>query len=142
MPSSSNSGRLLLHACLALCSLALVGLESRANDRLRTFSKGMLQRIGLAQALINDPELVFLDEPTSALDPLAAEEVLATLQRLVHDLGLTVVLAEHRLERVVQYADRVILVPGEAGPVLDGTPHEVLTSSPIAPPCSSSRALW
>ena len=53
-----------------------------------------------------------LDEPTSALDPSAAEEVLALLQRLVHDLGMTVLMAEHRLERVVQYADRVVLVPG------------------------------
>ena len=52
------------------------------------------------------PRVLVLDEPTSALDPAAAEEVLAALQRLVHDLGLTVLLAEHRLERVVQYADR------------------------------------
>ena len=51
-----------------------------------------------------------LDEPTSALDPGAAEEVLAALQRLVHDLGITVVLAEHRLERVIQYADQVLVV--------------------------------
>ena len=54
------------------------------------------------------PRVLVLDEPTSALDPAAAEEVLAALQRLVHDLGLTVLLAEHRLERVVQYADRVV----------------------------------
>src|SRR6185295_7519403 len=59
---------------------------------------------------------------------------LATLQRLVHDLGLTVVLAEHRLERVVQYADRVVLVPGGAAPVVSGTPQEVLRDAPVAPP--------
>jgi len=68
------------------------------------------------------------------LDPLAAEEVLATLQRLVHDLGLTVVLAEHRLERVLQYADRVVLVPGNGEIVRDGSPAEILALSPIAPP--------
>ena len=61
-----------------------------------------------------------LDEPTSALDPQAAEEVLAALQRLVHDLGLTVVLAEHRLERVVQYADQVLLVPGDGQALVTG----------------------
>jgi energy-coupling factor transport system ATP-binding protein len=65
---------------------------------------------------------------------LAAEEVLATLQRLVHDLGLTVVLAEHRLERVVQYADRVVLLPEAGGQVIAGSPAEVLVESPIAPP--------
>jgi len=75
-----------------------------------------------------------LDEPTSALDPLAAEEVLATLQRLVHDLGLTVVLAEHRLERVLQYADRVVLVPGNGETVRSGSPAEIIEDSPIAPP--------
>jgi energy-coupling factor transport system ATP-binding protein len=84
--------------------------------------------------LTTHPRVLVLDEPTSALDPLAAEEVLATLQRLVHDLGLTVVLAEHRLERVVQYADRVLLVPGDGAPVVAGTPQEVLDRSPIAPP--------
>ncbi len=60
--------------------------------------------------------------------------MLATLQRLVHDLGLTVVLAEHRLERVAQYADRVVLVAGEGRPVLSGTPQEVLATAPVAPP--------
>ena len=61
--------------------------------------------------------MLVLDEPTSALDPAAAEEVLAALQRLVHDLGVTVLMAEHRLERVVQYADRVVHVPGDGRPV-------------------------
>ena len=63
--------------------------------------------------LTTHPQVLVLDEPTSALDPGAAEEVLAALQRLVHDLGVTVLLAEHRLERVVQYADRVVVVPGD-----------------------------
>ena len=56
------------------------------------------------------PRVLVLDEPTSALDPTAAEDVLAAVTRLVHDLGVTVVLAEHRLERVVHYADRVVLL--------------------------------
>ncbi|MDO9484548.1 MAG: ATP-binding cassette domain-containing protein, partial [Actinomycetota bacterium] len=66
--------------------------------------------------------------------PGAAEEVLAALQRLVHDLGMTVVMAEHRLERVVQYADRIIVVPGDAQALLIGTPQEVMREAPIAPP--------
>jgi energy-coupling factor transport system ATP-binding protein len=60
--------------------------------------------------------------------------VLALLQRLVHDLGMTVLMAEHRLERVVQYADRVILVPGGGRPVVSGEPAEVLATAPVAPP--------
>ena len=67
-------------------------------------------------------------------DPAAAEDVLAALARLVHDLGVTVVLAEHRLERVVQFADRVVLVPGGGRPLDVGPPAEVLARAPVAPP--------
>jgi energy-coupling factor transport system ATP-binding protein len=74
-----------------------------------------------------------LDEPTSALDPTAAEEVLATLTRLVHDLGISVLLAEHRLERVVPFADRMVLLVGD-GTVRSGPPAEVLAGSPVVPP--------
>ena len=73
-------------------------------------SGGQRQRVAIGAALTSHPRILVLDEPTSALDPGAAEEVLAALQRLVHDLGITVVLAEHRLERVVQYADQVLVV--------------------------------
>jgi energy-coupling factor transport system ATP-binding protein len=74
-----------------------------------------------------------LDEPTSALDPTAAEEVLAVLTRLVHDLGLTVVVAEHRLERVVQYADRVVHLAGD-GTAVDGPPAAMFATTSVAPP--------
>ena len=80
------------------------------------------------------PRVIVLDEPTSALDPGAAEEVLAALQRLVHDLGVTVLLAEHRLERVVQYADLVVVVPGRGEPLVVGPPAEVMVDAPVAPP--------
>ncbi|CAM5449944.1 ATP-binding cassette domain-containing protein [Streptomyces californicus] len=82
------------------------------------------------------PRVLVLDEPTSALDPTAAEEVLAAVTRLVHDLGVTVLLAEHRLERVVQYADRVIHLPGD-GLVVAGEPSEVFEASSIAPHVAS-----
>jgi len=74
-----------------------------------------------------------LDEPTSALDPVAAEEVLAILQRLVHDLGITVIIAEHRLERVIGYVDTVIEI-GASGNTRIGKPEEILKDSKIAPP--------
>ena len=66
------------------------------------------QRVAIGSVLTMHPRVLVLDEPTSALDPTAAEEVLATLTRLVHDLGVTVLLAEHRLERVVPFADRIV----------------------------------
>jgi len=79
------------------------------------------------------PRLLVLDEPTSALDPTAAEEVLATLTRLVHDLGVSVLLAEHRLERVIPFVDRMCLLTG-AGRVTVGEPGELLVTSPVVPP--------
>ncbi len=115
-------------------TLDLLGLADLRRRALTDLSGGQQQRVAIGSVLATHPKVLVLDEPTSALDPLAAEEVLATLQRLVHDLGLTVVLAEHRLERVVQYADRVVLVPGDGDPLVDGTPAEVLASSSIAPP--------
>ena len=95
-------------------TLDLLGLAELRGRPVADLSGGQQQRVAIGAVLTTHPRVLVLDEPTSALDPLAAEEVLATLQRLVHDLGLTVVLAEHRLERVVQYADRVVLVPGGA----------------------------
>jgi energy-coupling factor transport system ATP-binding protein len=76
--------------------------------------------------------VLVLDEPTSALDPTGAEEVLAAVTRLVHDLAVTVVMAEHRVERVLQYADSVVHV-GDAR-VGVGSPADVMTHSTIAPP--------
>ncbi len=115
-------------------TLDLLGLAELRGRPVADLSGGQQQRVAIGSVLTTHPRVLVLDEPTSALDPLAAEEVLATLQRLVHDLGLTVVLAEHRLERVVQYADRVVLLPGGGLPVVQGTPVEVLRDSPVAPP--------
>ena len=77
------------------------------------------------------PQVLVLDEPTSALDPAAAEEALAVVRRLVHDNGITVVAAEHRLERVVEYADGVILVDDHR--VRDGAPAAMMRESSLAP---------
>ena len=115
-------------------TLDLLGLADLRQRPLASLSGGQQQRVAIGSVLTTHPRILVLDEPTSALDPVAAEDVLATLQRLVHDLGLTVVLAEHRLERVAQYADRVVLVPGRARPVVSGSPQVVLADSPVAPP--------
>ncbi|MFD5079469.1 ABC transporter ATP-binding protein [Streptomyces sp. NPDC058371] len=115
-------------------TLDLLGLAELRDRPIATLSGGQQQRVAIGSVLTPHPEVLVLDEPTSALDPGAAEEVLAVLQRLVHDLGTTVFLAEHRLERVIQYADRVVLLPAPgAAPVL-GTPSEVMAVSPVFPP--------
>ena len=114
-------------------TLDLLGIAELRQRDLRTLSGGQQQRVAIGSVLTMHPRVLVLDEPTSALDPTAAEDVLATLTRLVHDLGVTVVLAEHRLERVVPFADRVALVLGD-GVVRIGDPAEMLAESPVAPP--------
>ncbi len=89
--------------------LELVGLERRANTRLSAFSKGMLQRIGLAQALLNDPELVFLDEPTSGLDPLGRRLVRDIIKGLRQE-KITVFLNSHLLSEIELTCDRVAFI--------------------------------
>ncbi|MEU1109404.1 ATP-binding cassette domain-containing protein [Streptomyces sp. NPDC005866] len=115
-------------------TLDLLGLDGLRDRAIATLSGGQRQRVAIGSVLTPHPEVLVLDEPTSALDPAAAEEVLAVLQRLVHDLGTTVFLAEHRLERVVQYADRVVLLPEPGAAPVCGTPAEVMAVSPVCPP--------
>ncbi|MGV9427930.1 ABC transporter ATP-binding protein [Streptomyces sp. NPDC003656] len=114
-------------------TLDLLGLADLRHRALRELSGGQQQRVAIGSVLTAHPRVLVLDEPTSALDPTAAEEVLAAVTRLVHDLGVTVLMAEHRLERVVQYADRVIHLPGD-GHARIGTPADILRTSSIAPP--------
>jgi energy-coupling factor transporter ATP-binding protein EcfA2 len=114
-------------------TLDLLGLAELRYRALYQLSAGQLQRVAIGAVLTAHPKVLVLDEPTSALDPTGAEEVLASITRLVHDLGVTVVMAEHRLERVVQYADRVVHVPGD-GTVEYGDPDDLLARTSVAPP--------
>ena len=115
-------------------TLDLLGIADLRDRDLRTLSGGQQQRVAIGSVLTMHPRLLVLDEPTSALDPTAAEDVLATLTRLVHDLGVSVLLAEHRLERVVPFADRICLVTATDGSLVVGEPAEVLATSPVVPP--------
>ena len=115
-------------------TLDLLGLTELRSRPLATLSGGERQRVAIGSVLTAHPSVLVLDEPTSALDPPAAEEVLATLHRLVHDLGLTVLLAEHRLERVVPFADRIVHLPGDGAAIEVGDPARIMATSPIAPP--------
>ena len=114
-------------------TLDLLGIADLRQRPLDTLSGGQQQRVAIGAVLTAGPRVLVLDEPTSALDPGAAEEVLAALLRLVHDLGVTCLVAEHRLERVVEYADRVLTVADD-GTVWGADPATAMTTSVVAPP--------
>ena len=121
--------------------LDLLALAPLRNRAISTLSGGEQQRLAIGSALVMHPKILVLDEPTSALDPIAAEEVLSIIHRLVHDLSLTVVIAEHRLERVIGFADRIIHIAGDGQAEMD-IPENILKKSDIAPPIVHlSRAL-
>jgi len=116
--------------------LDLVPLRDRTLDML---SGGEKQRVAIATALAFRPRILVLDEPTSQLDPQSAEDVLQALVRLNDEVGLTVVLAEHRLERVLPHADHLIYlappsVEGGRGEALNGPPRQVLHQMDLIPP--------
>jgi energy-coupling factor transporter ATP-binding protein EcfA2 len=113
-------------------TLDLLSLTDLRERPLSTLSGGQAQRVSIGAVLTAQPRVLVLDEPTSALDPASAEEVLAVLQRLVHDLGLTVLMAEHRLERVVHYADSIVTVSADS--VRLDTPAAAMATSPVVPP--------
>ena len=103
-------------------ALAIDGLLERSTD---TLSGGELQRVALAAALATRPRLVLLDEPTSQLDPVAGDELIALLRRLNEEWGVAVLLGEHRLERCLGAADRVVALASGAL-VFDGGPRDFL----------------
>lgn len=91
-------------------TLALVGLLDRAHDPVRTYSHGMRQRLGIAQALLPSPEFIILDEPTDGLDPQGIHEVRMLLPRLRDELGLTIMLSSHLLFEVEQLCNRIAII--------------------------------
>jgi ABC-2 type transport system ATP-binding protein len=100
----------------AMDLLRRVGLEGREKQQLKTFSKGMQQRLGIAQALLGSPDLLVLDEVASGLDPLGRRH----LRQLLHDIkltGTTIFFSSHELDEVAQLCDRIILI--ESGRVVD-----------------------
>jgi ABC-2 type transport system ATP-binding protein len=88
-------------------ALAHVGLGDRAESRTDTYSRGMLQRLGIADALVKDPEILILDEPTASIDPIGVVEILQLLRQLVSERGVTVLLSSHLLTQVQSVCDRV-----------------------------------
>jgi energy-coupling factor transport system ATP-binding protein len=109
-------------------SLDTIGIASLRHRVIHELSGGEKQKVAIASVLSLHPTILVLDEPTSELDPKGAEDVLSMVQRLNDELGLTVILVEHRLERVAHLVDRLILVSG-GEIVSDGDPREVLSDA-------------
>ena len=105
----------------------LVGLQNGRERPLRSYSKGMLQRIGLAQAMIHDPDLLFLDEPTAGVDPLGSAQIRDLILRL-KKMGKTVIFSSHLLEQVQEVADRVAIF-SLGKKVLEGSLESLLTEN-------------
>jgi energy-coupling factor transport system ATP-binding protein len=114
--------------------LHLLDLTALRDRPLDTLSGGEKQRVAIATALAFRPRILALDEPTSQLDPQAAEDVLQALVRLNQDLGLTVVIAEHRLERILPYVDRMVHLSESGDGVVTGAPRRVLQQMDLTPP--------
>ena len=124
--------------------LEQVGLVGRADTRTDTYSRGMLQRLGIADALLKDPDVLILDEPTTSIDPIGVVEILDLLRSLVHERGMTILLSSHLLGQVQSVCDRVGIfaagkligvgtVPELAERFGDGAAHvEVAFASPEA----------
>ena len=118
--------------------LDLVGLVHRASDRVKTYSHGMKQRLGIAQALLSDPELVILDEPTNGLDPQGMKEVRELIVHLSHDKKKTIILSSHLLNEIELVANRMVIinygelvVQGEVSKLLDeGEKYVVIKANP------------
>ncbi len=110
--------------------LEMVGLSDRAHDKIKTYSHGMKQRVGLAQAIIHDPELIILDEPTTGLDPIGMVAIRELILKLSREFHKTILLSSHILNEVELVANRmVILNRGEV--VVEGEVDSLLNSGDL-----------
>ncbi len=105
--------------------LKTVGLLDRAQSKVKTYSKGMKQRLGIAQAILHDPELIILDEPTSGLDPQGVKDIRDLIIKLNKDLNKTILLSSHQLHEVEQVANRMIIIENGRS-IVEGNVQELL----------------
>lgn len=110
--------------------LELVGLEKRYKSKVKTFSHGMKQRLGIAQALLHDPDLIILDEPTTGLDPQGMKEIRDLIIHLSKDRGKTIFLSSHILPEVELVANRMIII-SKGTTKVEGTVSDLLNSDKL-----------
>jgi ABC-type multidrug transport system ATPase subunit len=110
---------------LIMDQLAMVGLEDRAHDKVKAYSQGMKQRLGIATALIHDPKLIILDEPTNGLDPQGIADMRRLIISLSKEMGKTVIVSSHLLNEIEQIANRMIIIH-KGKKVVEGVVSELL----------------
>ena len=108
--------------------LATVGLERRANDKVKTFSQGMKQRLGIAIALVHNPQIVILDEPTNGLDPQGIADIRNMILHLSNELKKTIVVSSHLLSEIEQIATRVLIID-KGKKLIEGNANELFDAS-------------
>jgi len=106
-------------------TLELVGLKERASSKVKTFSKGMKQRLGIAQALLHDPELLILDEPASGLDPSGKRDIRNIITYLNKEKGKTIILSSHDLQEIELISNRMVII-NKGKKVIEGDVQELL----------------
>jgi len=107
-------------------NLELVGLADRGGDKVKTYSQGMKQRLGIAVAMVHDPDLVILDEPTNGLDPQGIVDIRNLILHLCHDRGKTVFISSHLLSEVEKLADQILIIE-KGKKVMQGSVSELVT---------------
>lgn len=110
--------------------LDLVGLKDRAKSKVKTYSHGMKQRLGIAQALLHDPELIVLDEPTTGLDPQGMKEIRDLILRLSKDENKTIFLSSHILSEIELVANRMIII-NKGKKIVEGEVSNLLNSNKV-----------
>ena len=111
-------------------TLELVGLKDRASSKVKTFSHGMKQRLGIAQALIHNPDLIILDEPANGLDPQGIVEIRNLIRKLSVDFGKTIVLSSHILSEVELVANRMLII-NKGKVVVEGEVKKLLNKDEV-----------
>jgi ABC-type multidrug transport system ATPase subunit len=110
--------------------IQLVGLTGRERDKVSTYSQGMRQRLGIAQAMLNDPDLIFLDEPTNGLDPKGIIELRQLILRLKEEFGKTVIISSHILSEIEEMADSMAII-NKGVCVSQGSVSELLAKNTV-----------
>lgn len=131
--------------------LATVGLADRAHSKVKTFSQGMKQRLGIAVALVHDPALIILDEPTNGLDPQGIADIRNLILDLSKDHGKTILLSSHLLTEIELIANRILIIDS-GRKVVEGTSNQLLdpaktivdivTTDPVADRLKTSAGKW
>ena len=111
-------------------TLEIVGLSERAGSKVKTYSHGMKQRLGIAQALVHDPELIILDEPTTGLDPQGMKEIRDLITFLCKEKNKTIFLSSHILSEVEQVANRMIII-NKGKKIVEGNVRDLLDASDL-----------